>query len=198
MTRHSVLVNGGRRAGQAGQKNVRRLSITGRLTRRSEEARLGAEGGSPQPFRPSRRRTMRVMIIIKASAASEAGELPSAQLLTEMGHFNEELVKAGMLLAGEGLHPSVHARRVHFSGSARSVVDGPFTETKELIAGFWLWQVKSIEEAVEWVKRIPNSGCPDSEVDIRPVFSCEDFEPNLTPEHKAQEQRLRETVAARS
>ena len=131
---------------------------------------------------------MRVMVIVKASKDSEAGKMPDRQLLTDMGKFNEELVKAGVMLAGEGLHPSSKGKRVHFSGSKRTVTDGPFTETKELIAGFWLWQVRSMEEALEWAKRCP-SPHPGQECDleIRPVFEAEDFGPALTPEQREQE-----------
>ena len=135
---------------------------------------------------------MRVMVIIKADKNSEAGALPDQQLLTEMGKFNEELVKAGVMLAGEGLHPSSKGKRVHFSGSKRTVIDGPFTETKELIAGFWLWQVRSMEEAVEWVKRCPNPMKGESDVEIRPVFELEEL--GLTPELKEQEARMRAQV----
>jgi hypothetical protein len=131
------------------------------------------------------------MIIIKASPESEAGKMPSEQLLTEMGKFNEELVKAGVMLAGEGLHPSSRGARVRFSGNKRTVVDGPFTETKELIAGFWLIQVKSKEEAIEWVKRCPNPMESDSEIEIRQVFEADDFGPELTPQLREQEERLR-------
>jgi hypothetical protein len=132
---------------------------------------------------------MRVMVIIKSNKESEAGEMPSEQVLTEMGKFNEELVKAGIMLAGEGLHPSVKGKLVRFP--QRTVIDGPFAEAKELIAGFWLWQVKSIEEAVEWVKRIPNPMNSESEVEIRPVFEVDDFGESLTPELREQEARLR-------
>jgi hypothetical protein len=141
---------------------------------------------------------MRFMVIVKANAASEAGEMPSERLLTEMGKYNEELVKAGVLLAGEGLHPSSRGTRVRFSGSKREVVDGPFSETKELVAGFWLIQVKSKEEAIEWVKRIPNPDGDDSEVEIRQVFESEDFGEAFTPELRAQEERLRAEVASRA
>jgi len=140
---------------------------------------------------------MRVMVIVKATEESEAGVMPSEELLTEMGKYNEELVKAGIMLAGEGLHPSSRGARVHFSGSRRSVIDGPFAETKELIAGFWLWQVKSLEEAIEWVKRCPNPMENDSDIEIRPVFEAEDFGEEFTPELRAQEERLRAEVAAR-
>ncbi|MEQ5840218.1 dehydrogenase [Paraburkholderia acidicola] len=134
---------------------------------------------------------MRVMVMVKASSESEAGKMPSTELLTAMGNFNEELVKAGVMQAGEGLHPSSRGKRVQFSGSGRTVVDGPFAETKELVAGFWLWQVKSMEEAVEWVKRCPNPMESDSEIEIRPLFEAADFGAELTPELQAQEQRLR-------
>ena len=134
---------------------------------------------------------MRVMVIIKANKDSEAGQMPEEKLLAEMGKYNEELVKAGVMLAGEGLHPSSRGKRVRFSAGKRTVIDGPFTETKELIAGFWLWQVKSMDEAVEWVRRMPNPMEPDAEVEIRPVFEAEDFGAELTPELREQEARLR-------
>lgn len=134
---------------------------------------------------------MRFMVIVKASKDSEAGVLPSQELLTEMGKFNEELVQAGVMLAGEGLHASSKGARVRFSGSKRTVIDGPFAETKELIAGFWLWQVKSRDEAIEWVKRCPNPMNEDSEIEIRQVFEADDFGPALTPELREQEERLR-------
>jgi hypothetical protein len=135
------------------------------------------------------------MVIVKATAASETGTMPSTELLTEMGKFNEQLVKAGVMLAGEGLQPSAKGRRVRFSGSSRTVVDGPFAETKELIAGFWLWQVNSMEEAVEWVRRCPNPMPTDSDIEIRPVFEAEDFGAALTPELRAQDAQLRERSA---
>ncbi|MES2149762.1 MAG: YciI family protein [Pseudomonadota bacterium] len=138
---------------------------------------------------------MKFMIIVKATADSEAGKMPSEQLLTEMGKFNEELVKAGVMLAGEGLHPSSKGARVKFSGANRTVIDGPFSETKELIAGFWLFQVKSREEAIEWVKRCPNPMEGDSEIEIRQVFDASDFGAEFTPELQAQEERLRATIA---
>ena len=138
---------------------------------------------------------MRVMVIVKASPESEAGEMPSEQLLTEMGAFNEELVKAGIMLAGEGLHPSSRGKRIAFSGTKRTVIDGPFAETKELIAGFWLWQVKSMDEAVEWAKRCPNPMMSDSELEIRPVFEAEDFGAEFTPELREQEDRLRAQIS---
>ena len=140
---------------------------------------------------------MRVMVIVKASKDSEAGIMPDERLLTEMGQYNEELVKAGILLAGEGLHPTSRGKRVRFSGAQRKVIDGPFTETKELIAGFWLWQVKSMDEAVEWLKRCPNPHHEDTEVEIRPVFEEEDFGAEFTPELREQERRVREQAAAR-
>jgi hypothetical protein len=140
---------------------------------------------------------MRVMVIIKADQDTEAGVMPSEQLLTEMGQFNEELVRAGIMLAGEGLHPSSKGKRVRFSGKQRTVVDGPFAETKELIAGFWLWQVRSMDEAVEWVKRCPNPTGAESIVEIRPVFEAEDFGAEFTPELREQEDRLRAQMAAK-
>ena len=142
---------------------------------------------------------MRVMVIIKASADSEAGVMPGEELLTEMGNFNEELVKAGILLAGDGLHPSSRGKRVRFAGDKRTVIDGPFSETKELIAGYWIWQVRSMEEAVEWVKRCPNPmPGTEAEIEIRPVFEAEDFGESFTPELQAQEERVRAEVAARA
>jgi hypothetical protein len=138
---------------------------------------------------------MRFMVIVKASKESEAGVLPDERILTEMGKFNEELVKAGVLLAAEGLHATSKGARVKFSGAKRTVIDGPFTETKELIAGFWLWQVKSMEEAIEWLKRAPFDG--GTEVEIRRVFEPDDFGPALTPELRANEERLRAQSAAK-
>jgi hypothetical protein len=137
---------------------------------------------------------MRCMVIVKATKESEEGVMPEEKLLTDMGNYNEELVKAGIMLAGEGLHPSSKGKRVRFSGAKRTVVDGPFSETKELIAGFWLWKVKSIDEAVEWVKRCPNPMVSDSEIEIRPVFEAEDFGAEFTPEARAQEERLRQQL----
>jgi hypothetical protein len=138
---------------------------------------------------------MRVMVIVKATKSSEAGVMPSEAMLAEMGKFNEELVKAGVMLAGEGLHPSSRGKRVRFSGGKKSVIDGPFAEAKELIAGYWLWQVKSIEEAVEWLRRCPDpTPGEESEIEIRPVFEAEDFGSELTPELRAQEARLRAEV----
>ena len=138
---------------------------------------------------------MRVMVIVKATRESEAEILPDQKLLEDMGNFNEELVKAGIMVAGEGLHPTSKGVRVKFSGSNRVVTDGPFAETKELIAGFWLWQVKSMEEAIEWVKRCPNPMPGESEIEIRPLFETEDFGDNLTPEVRDQEERLRRQLA---
>jgi hypothetical protein len=138
---------------------------------------------------------MRCIVMVKASKESEAGVMPSTELLAAMGKFNEELVKAGVMLAGEGLQPSSKGKRVRFSGTKRSVIDGPFTETKELVAGFWLWQVRSMDEAIEWVKRCPNPMPSDSEIEIRPVFEADDFGPELTPELRAQEARQRKQLA---
>lgn len=137
---------------------------------------------------------MRVMVMIKSNSESEEGILPTEQLLADMGKYNEELVKAGVMLAGEGLHPSSKGKRVKFSGDRRSVIDGPFTGTQELIAGFWIWQVKSMDEAVEWVKRMPNSPEEESEVEIRPIFEAEDFGAEFTPELREQEERLRKQI----
>jgi hypothetical protein len=140
---------------------------------------------------------MRVMVIIKANKDSEAGKMPSEQLLAAMGAYNEELVKAGIMLAGDGLHPSTKGKRVRFSGSQRAVIDGPFAETKELIAGFWIWQVKSMEEAVEWVRRIPHphDSNEETEIEIRPIFEAADFGAEFTPELREQEDRLRTQIA---
>ena len=139
---------------------------------------------------------MRVMVLVKASKASEAGQMPGEQMLRDMGNFNEELVKAGVMLAGDGLHPTSRAKRVRFSGSKRTVIDGPFAETKELVAGYWLWQVKSMDEAVEWLKRAPFED--GDEVEIRPVFEAEDFGKEFTPELREQEARLRDEISRRS
>src|SRR5215218_8460552 len=140
---------------------------------------------------------MRFMILVKADKDSEAGVLPNEQLLTAMSKYNDELVKAGVMLAGEGLHPSSKGARVKFSGEKRTVIDGPFTEAKELIAGFWIWQVNSKEEAIEWVKRCPNPMGVESEIEIRQVFESEDFGAEFTPELREQEQRQRAQMAAR-
>lgn len=141
---------------------------------------------------------MRFMVMVKATKDSEAGVMPSEKLLAEMGKFNEELVKAGVLLAGEGLQPSSKGARVKFSGAKRTVIDGPFAETKELVAGFWLWQVRSKEEAIEWVKRCPNPFSGESEIEIRQVFEAEDFGAEFTPELRKQEERLRAQVEQRA
>jgi hypothetical protein len=141
---------------------------------------------------------MRVVVLIKANKDSEAGVLPSEKLLTEMGKFNEELVKAGVMLAGEGLHASSKGKRVRFSGGKQTVIDGPFTETKELLAGFWIWKVKSMDEAIGWVRRIPNPDGQDGEVEIRPVVEAEDFGAEFTPELREQEARLRAEIASKA
>ena len=138
---------------------------------------------------------MKCMVIVKANKDSERGVMPDTKLLAAMGKFNEELVKAGVMLAGEGLQPSSKGKRVRFSGPKRTVIDGPFTETKELIGGFWIWQVKSMEEAVEWLKRCPNPSAGESEIEIRPVFEAEDFGAEFTPELREQEERLRRQMA---
>lgn len=140
---------------------------------------------------------MRVIVLVKASKDSEAGVMPTTELLAAMGKYNEELVKAGIMLAGEGLHPSSKGKRVRFSGSKRTVIDGPFTETKELVAGFWLWQVRSMEEAVEWLKRCPNPQPAETEVEIRPVFEAADFGAEMTPELKKKEDAMRAKLAAK-
>ena len=139
---------------------------------------------------------MRFMVMVRATKASEAGDLPDEKLLSDMGKFNEALVKAGVMLAGEGLQPSSKGARVRFSGTKRTVIDGPFAETKELIAGYWMWKVKSLEEAIEWVKRCPNPTGEESVIEIRPVFEAEDFGPEFTPELREQEARLAKEMAA--
>ena len=139
---------------------------------------------------------MRVMVLIKATEESEAGVMPSQELLTQMGNFNEELVKAGVMLAGEGLHPSSKGVRVRFSGDERTVIDGPFAETKELLAGYWVWQVSSMDEAIEWVRRIPNPTGEHGVVEIRPVFEADDFGEEFTPELREREERLRAQTEA--
>jgi len=140
---------------------------------------------------------MRCIVMVKANKDSEAGAMPSTKLLAEMGKFNEELAKAGVMLAGEGLQPSSKGKRVRFSGSKRTVIDGPFAETKELIAGFWLWQVRSMEEAVEWVKRCPNPFEGESEIEIRQVFEADDFGPEYTPELRERDEKVRNQVAVK-
>jgi hypothetical protein len=166
------------------------MSISANPVRRSDE---GAKGSHPD--NPIRRSDMRVMVIVKATTDSESGVMPSTELLAEMGRYNEELVKAGVMLAGEGLHPSSKGARVRFSGKTRTVVDGPFAETKELIAGFWLWQVSSMDEAIEWARRCPNPMPGDSELEIRRVFEAEDFGESFTPELREQEEQLRRQLA---
>jgi hypothetical protein len=154
---------------------------------------------SQRPAAPRRKETeVKVMVIVKATPNSEAGAMPSEKLMAAMGKYNEELVKAGIMLAGEGLHPSSKGKRIRFSGSNRTVVDGPFSETKELIAGFWLWQVRSMDEAVEWARRCPDP-MPDEEgeLEIRPVFEAEDFGAELTPQLREQEARLRAEIERR-
>jgi hypothetical protein len=138
---------------------------------------------------------MRVIVLVKASKDSEAGQMPSTELLSQMGKYNEQLVKAGVMQAGEGLHPSSKGKRVRFSGADRTVIDGPFAETKELVAGYWIWKVNSIDEAVEWLKKAPFDG--GTEVEIRPIFEAEDFGKELTPELRAREERLRAEIAAK-
>ena len=138
---------------------------------------------------------MRVMVLVKADKNSEKGAMPDKQILTDMGNFNEELVKAGIMLAGEGLKPTSQAKRVRFDGKKRTVIDGPFTETKELVAGFWIWKVKSMDEAVEWLKKAPFGG--GTEIEIRPIFEMEDFGAEFTPEARKQEERLRKTIESR-
>jgi hypothetical protein len=140
---------------------------------------------------------MRCIVMVKATKESEAGQMPSEQLLRQMGAFNEELVKAGIMQAGEGLHPSSKGKRVRFSGRDRKVIDGPFAETKELVAGFWIWNVKSMDEAVEWVKKCPNPMESESEIEIRPVFDAEDFGAEYTPELRARDERLRAEIEAK-
>ncbi len=141
---------------------------------------------------------MRFMVLVKATADSEAGVMPSEQLLAEMGRFNEELVKAGIMQAGEGLHPSSKGARVQFSGKQRTVIDGPFAETKELVAGFWIWQCASLQEAIDWVKRCPNPMPGESEIEIRQIFEAEDFGEEFTPQLREQEERLRAEVQRQS
>jgi hypothetical protein len=140
---------------------------------------------------------MRVMVIVKASKESEAGALPDTEILTQMGKYNEQLVKAGIMLAGEGLQPTSKGKRVVFSGSKRTVIDGPFTESKELIAGYWMWQVRSMEEAVEWLKRCPNPHHEETNVEIRPVFEACDLGENFTPELRERDERLREQIGGK-
>jgi hypothetical protein len=145
-----------------------------------------------------RSKTMRFMVMVKATKGSEAGEMPNTELLTAMGKYNEELVKAGIMLAGEGLHSSSKGARIRFSGAKRSVIDGPFAETKELVAGFWIWQVRSLDEAIEWVKRCPNPMNEESDIEIRQIFEAEDFGEAFTPELREQEERIRAQTEKRS
>lgn len=140
---------------------------------------------------------MRVLVMVKATAESESGAMPTTEELEEMSRFNEELVKAGVMLAAEGLQPSSKGARVRFSGKTRTVIDGPFTETKELVAGFWLWEVSSMDEAIEWVRRCPNPMRTDSEIEIRPIFGAEDLGENFTPELREQEEQLRRQIASK-
>lgn len=141
---------------------------------------------------------MKVMVFVKATPSSERGELPSEELIAAMMKYNEELVRAGIMLAGEGLKPSSEGVRVHFSGNRRQVIDGPFTETKELVAGYWLWEVDSMEQAIEWVKRCPNPMPEDSDIEIRPIYTAEDFGEAFTPELREQEERMREEIEQRN
>jgi hypothetical protein len=157
-----------------------------------------ARAGNHRSAIPTKEKDMRFMVMVKATAESEAGVMPSEELLAAMGRFNEELVKAGVMLAGEGLQPSAKGARVRFNGKQRTVVDGPFAETKELVAGFWLWQLRSLDEAIEWARRCPNPfEHGESELEIRQVFEAEDFGEEFTPELREQEERLRAELAAR-
>jgi hypothetical protein len=177
------------------------MSIRAVVVRRLVGVRIGSRRGPAGCLAQGTERgetTMRFMVMVKATKESEAGVMPDQKLLAAMGKFNEDLAKAGILLAGEGLQPSSKGARVRFSGAKRTVVDGPFAESKELIAGFWLWQVKSKEEAIEWVRRCPNPfPTGESEIEIRQVFEAEDFGAELTPELRAQEERLRSQAAAK-
>jgi hypothetical protein len=171
------------------------MSIWPFANRRVDEGRRKWVSAARQPIRFRQETTMKVMVIVKATKNSEAGKMPSVELLEAMGKFNEELVNAGVMLAGDGLQPSVKGKRVLFSGSKRTVVDGPFAETKELVAGYWIWQVRSMEEAVEWARRCP-SPMPDEEgiLEIRPFYELEDFGDALTPEVRERDARLREEL----
>jgi hypothetical protein len=158
--------------------------------------RRGNDGGEWfRPYNPLRGNNMRVLVMVKATEESETGAVPTTEELAEMGRFNEELVKAGVMLSAEGLHPSSKGARVRFSGKTRTVIDGPFADTKELVAGFWLWQVSSMDEAIEWVRRCPNPMRTDSEIEIRPIFGAEDFGESFTPELREQEEKLRRQIA---
>lgn len=169
------------------------MSYRQRTIRRNSKNDAGPT--PPQVLSTERNKQMRVMVIVKATKNSEAGVMPSEELLTAMGKFNEELVKAGVMLAGEGLHPSSKGKRVRFAGGKKSVINGPFAATNELVAGFWIWQVKSMEEAIEWVRRCPDPmPGEDAEIEIRPFFEAEDFGAEFTPELRAQEERLRDQI----
>jgi hypothetical protein len=172
------------------------MSISRIAVRRVDRGRVRGRRGRRGPARTEQEEEldMRVMVIVKGSKESESGAMPDEKILTEMGKFNEELAKAGVMLAGEGLHPSSKGKRVRFSGSKRTVIDGPFAESKELVAGFWLWQVRSLDEAIEWLKRAPFDG--GTEVEVRPVFEPEDFGKALTPELREREERLRAQLSA--
>jgi hypothetical protein len=165
------------------------MSISAAFNRR---ANTGSERFAAR--QPDPEKHMRVLVMVKATPESEAGAMPTTEELAEMGRFNEELIKAGVMLAAEGLHPSSKGARVRFSGKNRTVVDGPFTETKELVAGFWLWQVSSMDEAIEWVRRCPNPMRTESEIEIRPIFGMEDFGDSFTPELREQEEQLRRQI----
>lgn len=181
------------------EKLRRRVEFRSPRSSPSVEAgeRPAIEGGGGRDVLRKGDTTMRFMILVKATQQSEAGVLPDEKLLSEMGRFNEELVKAGIMLAGEGLHSSAKGARVRFSGARRTVIDGPFTETKELVAGYWIWRTKSLAEAIEWVKRCPNPFPTDSEIEIRQVFEAEDFGKEFTPELREQENRLRAEIEGR-
>ncbi len=169
------------------------MSYRQRTIRRNSKNDAGLT--PPQVLSTERNKQMRVMVIVKATKNSEAGVMPSEELLTAMGKFNEELVKAGVMLAGEGLHPSSKGKRVRFAGGKKSVINGPFAATNELVAGFWIWQVKSMEEAIEWVRRCPDPmPGEEAEIEIRPFFEAEDFGAEFTPELRAQEERLRDQI----
>jgi hypothetical protein len=176
------------------EKSFGGLSISPRLVRREDRGQEFSCSGHQGKANPrGRRRRMRVMVLVKADKDSEAGVMPSEDMLTKMGAYNEELVKAGVMLAMDGLHSSAKGLRMRFSGAERMITDGPFTETKELLAGFWIWQVRSFDEAIEWLKRAPFDG--GTEIELRPVFEMEDFGEVLTPELREQEERVRAEAA---
>jgi hypothetical protein len=186
-------------AGTGRKKQSAALSIRRIAVRRQEEGRGGTRTVPGDPAQhPDEEATMRFMVIVKATKESEAGTLPDEKILTAMGKYNEELARAGVLLAGEGLHPSSRGARVKFSGSKRTVVDGPFAQAEALVAGFWLFQVKSKEECIEWVKRCPSPSDGEVEIEIRQVFDPQDFGEAFTPDLQKQEEKIRETVRARS